>query len=833
MVWVIFNILTPLQNRQNSIVPFGHKMKFYRVCLHAVSIVFFWATAHAASVINFDFDWKFHLGDSPEAAGPGFADDSWRHLNVPHDFSIESDFARSNVSSTAFLPGGIAWYRKTFTIPSDWVAHRVSIEFDGVSRSSQVWLNGHLLGEHGYGYTPFNFDLTPYIKFTDSNVLAVRVDRSRIDDSRWYPGSGIIRHVWLRAYDPLHVARHGVYVTTPEASAASAEVKVQTKVQNESNEAIVVQLVTQIIAPDGALSTLPAARKTIAAGGEETFDQSDTIANPNLWSPKHPSLCRIRSTVRSENEQRDTEETTFGIRSIRFDAATGFYLNGDLLKLHGVCVHQDAGGLGGAAMLDCVWERRLRILQGMGVNAIRCSHNPAPAFFYDLCDRLGLLVIDEAFDEWNGPKRKWVEGWNVGKPSHGAGYSEYFDKWSESDLREMVLRSRNHPSVILWSIGNEIDYPNDPFSYPTEGEHYDSQRPSAEILARSGARLASIVRRLDPTRPVTAGLANLKTSNATGLADQLDVVGYNYQFDQYSPDMGKYPGRKFVGSENGYGPNYFNLTQENPRVSGQFLWVGIDYLGESKRWPLRGWDDGLLDTCAFKKPRAAYRQALWSDNPMVYVCVHSAGVGSSTKSWQGEFGWEPLEAHWNWKDDPRAQLPVIVYSNCREVELFLNGRSLGVHQTDADRTSRWAVTYEPGELKAIGTTANGETTEDTLITAGKPVRMELLPDVKSLSPNREDAVEVEIRTLDDKGNFVPTADPLVSVEVTGVGSLAGLDNGDQGDTTRLTSPSRKLHHGRALAVVRSSRQSGTITITVHSATLPPAQLSVACEHHPR
>jgi beta-galactosidase/beta-glucuronidase len=804
-------------------------MKSLNICFCAGLAFFCCAAAHAADRMNFDFDWQFHLGDVPEAAAADFSGHAWRQLDLPHDFSMESDFARTNVSSTAFLPGGIAWYRKTFTLPPDWAARRVGVEFDGVSRSSQVWLNGRRLGEHAYGYTSFNFDLTPFLKSAGANVLTVRVDRSRVDDSRWYPGSGIIRHVWLIACDPLHAARHGVYVTTPRVSAAQAQVRAQTLIRNDSDQALAVQLITEVVASNGVVLTLPEVRETIPAGGEQTFDQAGSLPNPNLWSPKSPSLYRLRSTVRAGDKERDVVETTFGVRSIRFDAAGGFFLNGAPLKLHGVCLHQDAGGLGGAAMLDCVWQRRLQILRDMGVNAVRCSHNPAPAFFYDLCDRLGLLVMDEAFDEWNGAKRKWVDGWNVGVPSHGAGYAEYFDQWAEADVREMILRSRNHPSIILWSIGNEIDYPNDPFSFPTEGKKYDPHRPSAKILAQSGAKLARLVRQLDPTRPVTAGLANLKTSNATGLADQLDVVGYNYQFEQYAPDMLKYPARKLVGTENGYGPNYFDLTQKDPRVSGQFLWVGIDYLGEAKRWPLRGWDDGLIDTCAFMKPRAAYRQALWSDQPMVCVCVRAAGAGSSTKSWQGEFGWAPLESHWNWQGDTRAKLPVVVYSNCREVELFLNGHSLGARKADAECTFRWSTPFQPGELKAVGRTDGGLTAQDTLITAGDSVRLELLSGGKPLSADGEDAAHIEIRALDAKGVLVPSAAFRCTVTVSGAGTLAGLDNGDQGDMTRLTDPTRKLHHGRALALVRSSRSSGQINVTVSSPALPPAQLTLRSE----
>jgi beta-galactosidase len=806
-------------------------MKPWKFFIHTGLLAVGCATAQASSQINFDFDWRFHLGDVPEAASAEFDDKGWRQLELPHDFSIESDFNRSNVSSTAFLPGGVAWYRKTFALPSSQAGDWVSVEFDGVSRSSEVWLNGHRLGEHAYGYTPFNFDLTPYLNPGGPNVLAVRVDRSRVDDSRWYPGSGIIRHVWLETFPACHTARHGIFISTPSVNAGQALIRVQTRVQNNSKEAQEVTIETSIIAPNGdVVLTMPVQPGRIPANDELAFEVAGSLQNPQLWSLKSPTIYRVRTIVQNGSaNSSDVVETSFGIRSIQFEAAKGFSLNGEPIKLHGVCVHQDAGGLGGAAMLDVVWRRRLEILRDMGVNAIRCSHNPAPAFFYDLCDRLGLLVIDEAFDEWNGAKRKWVEGWNVGTPSNGAGYSEYFDKWAEADVREMVLRSRNHPSVIMWSIGNEIDYPDDPFSYPTDGKQYDPKRPSADILAQSGKKLARLVRQLDPTRPVTAGLANLKTSNATGLADELDVVGYNYQFEQYAPDMAKYPARKFVGSENGYGPNYFDLTQENPRVAGQFLWVGIDYLGEAKRWPLRGWDDGLLDTCGIKKPRAAYRQALWSDKPMVYVCVRAAGAGSSTRSWQGEFGWAPLEAHWNWQGDARTTLPIVVYSNCREVELFLNGRSLGAHKADSESTFRWETAFEPGELKAVAKATDGRTVQDSLVTAGEMARIELLAEKNALIANGEDAVHVEIRALDAKGVLVPLAAVPCSITLSGAGTLAGLDNGDQSDMTRLTNPERKLHRGRALALVRSSRSTGTIKVTVRSPGLPEAQLNLRSE----
>lgn len=782
-------------------------------------------TARAANsprlVENFDFAWRFHLGDVPAASAPRFYDADWRRINLPHDFSREGDFSRTNASCTAFLPGGIGWYRKTFVAPAAWRDKLVSIRFDGVSLKSQVWINGHPLGGWPYAYSTFDLDLTPFLDIGGTNVIAVRADRSAIDDSRWYPGSGIDRHVWLIATEKTRVAQNGIYITTPEVAVDQARVAIQTLIQNETGDSAQAQLLTEIFAPNRKRVSILTNDAAIAADGENNFSQSAEITNPRLWSPNTPWLYTAVTKVWVSGKVVDEVQTKFGIRSAIFDAQRGLILNGVPLKIKGVCLHDDAGALG-TAVPDKTLERRLISLKAIGCNAIRCSHNPKAPEFYDMCDRLGLLVMDEAFDEWSGAKKKWIEGWNLGTPSHHPGYSEFFAQWSDRDLREMVLRDRNHPCVILWSIGNEIDYPGDPFSYPTDKD-YDTNKPSAKILAEIAPRLVEDVRECDRTRPVTAALANIPASDATGLADELDVVGYNYQLDQYARDLARYPDRKFFASETGMEAGYAELCATNPRVAGQFLWTGFDYLGEARRWPSHGYAGGLFDTCGFEKPQGFFRESLWSDKAMVYAAVLPPGG-------ERRLAFMP-ESHWNWADDRRPRLPVVVYSNCKTVELFLNGRSLGKEMPleQPGRICRWAVAFQPGELKAVGTTDTGKTVKYRLQTAGPPARLELIADRVRLTADGQDVAHVEVRLVDKRGVLVPNDDVICACEVSGAGQLLAVDNGNESDDSPLSSPSRMLYHGRALAIVQSLRQGGSIVLTVSAPGLPEAKLKLGSE----
>jgi len=771
----------------------------------------------AADRRNFDGDWKFHLGDLPGSEQPAADDNAWRAVHLPHDWSIEGPYAATNASGTGFLPGGIGWYRKNFTIPESLRGSRIFIAFDGVYRDSDVWINGQLLGHRPYGYSSFEYDLTRALKFGDErNVIAVRVDHSTVADSRFYTGSGIYRHVWLVVAPPVHAAHWGVFVRTPIVTPERALVSIETEIVNQSDADSVVQVATSIHDNAGhEIGSVSTDAGKIAAGATRHVMQQVAVPNPKLWSLDSPSLYTAITRIGP-----DETRTPFGIRTIRFDANHGFFLNGQPLKLKGVCLHHDLGGLG-AAFSEAALERRLKILKDLGVNAIRCSHNPMAPEEYDLCDRLGLLVMDEAFDEWTGGKHKWIQGWNAGQPGT-RGYHEVFPEWSDRDLTDMVLRDRNHPSIVLWSIGNEIDYPGDPFGHPM-GARYNPGMRDANELVPIARRLLSTVKLLDATRPVTQALADSLASNATGLSDVLDVAGYNYLEQHYPTDHRTYPDRIILGSENSHSAAAWRAVAENDYVAGQFLWTGIDYLGESVRYPDRGNAAGLLDLCAFRKPMSYYREALWSDKPMVYVAAHETASGRGPANRPGA-----LAEHWNWPKT-RATVPVDVYTNCPSAELFLNGKSLGAKPV-ADRLDpvlHWDVPNEPGILRAVGMRDSQELARFELGTAAGPHRLRLVADRSELAADGEDVANIEVDVLDAEGRRVYLADTAIGVTVSGAGSLAAVDTGDLRDTAPVQSGHRKVYQGRALAIVRAGTGAGAITVRAAAAGLQTATINLA------
>lgn len=769
---------------------------------------------------NFDAAWRFHLGDVPGADAPGFDDSAWRPLNLPHDWSIEGPYAPSNASGTGYLPAGIGWYRKSFRLPEAARGRQVSIEFDGVYRDSDVWINGRHLGHRPYGYSSFAYDLTPYLDFAGANRLAVRVDHHEVADSRFYTGSGIYRHVWLTVTGAVHVDHWGTYIYTPVVREAEALITVETVAVNRSNAAAAVRLATSILDASGREVAAVSTEAQLAPGQSHTFAQQAAAPHPALWSTADPRLYTAVSRVFADGVLSDEYRTPFGIRTIRFDAARGFFLNGQPEKLKGVCLHHDLGGLG-AAFSAAALERRLKTLRSLGVNAIRCSHNPMAPEEYDLCDRLGLLVMDEAFDEWNAGKHKWIQGWNAGQPGT-AGYHEAFDEWSTRDLRDMVLRDRNHPSVVLWSIGNEIDYPGDPFGHPLGRDGLKPGMLDADTLPAIARRLIAAVKELDGTRPVTQALADVQASNATGLANLLDVAGYNYLEQYYARDHADYPARILLGSENYHSLPAWRAVAENPFVAGQFLWTGIDYLGESHQYPLRGSASGILDLCGFRKPASYLREALWSARPMVYA---AAREGRPAQGGRGAM----LVEHWNWANDPRPAIPVEVYTNCDAAELFLNGRSLGEKRV-ADRFNpvlHWDVPYQPGVLRAIGKRDGQEAARFDLNTAGPPARLALLSDKTALDADGEDLSNIEIRVVDDAGRLVFGAAASIAVEVHGSGALAAVDSGDLRDTASVQSGRRTAYEGRILAIVRAGTAPGAVQVRASAPGLAPAEITLA------
>ncbi len=578
-------------------------------------------------------------------------------------------------------------------------------------------------------------------------------------------------------------------------------------------------LQSDIVTAEGKIIAGKAMEGKLKANSRQVFDQEIEIEKPKLWSIENPFLYTLRNQIKQDDTVIDEVSTPFGIRTIEFDPNKGFFLNGKSVKLKGVCLHHDAGCLG-AAVPDKVLERRLRLMKELGANAIRTSHNPPAPELLDICDRLGLLVKDEAFDEFTPPKNKWTTGWNNGLPSR-FGYGEDFIQWAMVDIRDMVRRDRNHPCIIMWSIGNEIDYRNDPFSHPVLGNQYRSEQPPAENLVIYAKPLIAAVKELDRTRPVTAALATIEMSNAVGLAQMLDVVGYNYQEKFYEADHEKYPERFIFGSENGDQYNAWTIVRDNDYVAGQFLWTGIDYLGEANLWPNTANGTGLLDLCGHKKPLAWFRQSLWSDEPMVYIISSVRGGG---RRW----GFRGSES-WNWPED--ASVNVLCYTNCSEVSLTLNDKQIGTIPYSEARNGvlSWRVPYESGVLKAVGLNNGQNVCEYVLQTAGPAARIELLPDVKNIRADGKDISHIEFRIVDDKGVIVPDAEHEVTFEVDGPGNIIGIGNSNISNIEDYKDNKHKAYNGRGLAILQSGQNPGKIKLTANSEGLKQASIEIEAE----
>lgn len=786
-------------------------------------------------VSNLNLNWKFKRGDEPQAWYKGFDDAGWRSVTLPHDWSVEEPFSREHSSGTGYLPGGTGWYRRTFELPSELKGKKVFITFEGVYNHSQVWCNSYYLGKRPYGYSTFTYDLTDFVRFGDGNVVSVKVDHKDVADSRWFTGSGIYRDVYLTITDPIHVGPYGVFTTTPEVSAQHATVAVSVSVSNDSPSDEAIRVRNTLLDESGGIVGSVLSHGFVQAGDVLKIEQTLSVIRPKLWSPDAPNLYGLMTEVIRGEEVVDRVRTAVGIRRFAFDAEKGFFLNDVPMKIKGVCVHHDAGGLG-AAVSGKVWERRLAALKEMGCNAIRTSHNPPAPHLLDLCDRMGFLVMDEAFDEWEGVKNKWWTGHNVYPPKH-YGYYEDFPQWGETDIKEMVLRDRNHPSVILWSIGNEVDYPNDPYCHPSfesmtgnndankpaAERQYDPNKPNAERLATIARRLAKYVKECDATRPITAALAFPELSNLTGYADALDVVGYNYKEHLYEEDLRRYPGRVIYGSENSSSLEAWLAVRDNPAISAQFIWTGIDYLGEAKGWPVRAAPSGFLDLAGFKKAGYYYRQSLWSSEPMAFLAAARLGDPALAEKRR----WGAVDPHWNWT--PGERLEVVCYTNCEEAELRLNGRSLGVrYLKDAPSGYlSWEVGFEEGTLEVTAKGAGGAERTCKLVTASEPARLAIAADSAELQADGQDIAHVEIQVVDGVGRPVYLADPSIKLSVEGPGEIIGLENGNVEDLEPYSSRERRAYRGKLLVYVRAGVQAGEIVVTAESSGLATARVAIA------
>ncbi|MBS4179186.1 DUF4982 domain-containing protein [Bacillus sp. FJAT-49731] len=770
---------------------------------------------------KFNFDWKFLKGDNSSAFRVGFDDSDWRTLDLPHDWSIEGPFKREYASATGYLPGGIGWYRKNFIVPDSLKEKKLFIQFDGIYKNSEVWINEHYLGKRPYGYSSFQYDLTPYLHFDKKeNVIAVKVDHSDFADSRWYTGSGIYRNVFINLTDKVYIKPYGIFVTTPKISASEAEVEIQTGVKNEYRSVANIQIEHQIKDADGKAVIASSYMETIRANDEQDFLHSIFLEKPNLWSPDHPYLYSIETKVIKDGELIDLEITQIGIRYFHFDADSGFHLNGKSIKMKGVCIHHDAGCLG-AAVPEKVWHRRLQLLKEAGVNAIRMSHNPPAPELLDMCDSFGFLVQDEAFDEWEYPKNKWVEGWNIGEPSLD-GYASDFTEWAELDLRDMVLRDRNHPSIVFWSIGNEIDYPNDPYSHPVLEGRYKAGKPEAKGMGDIAKRLANVVKQYDPTRPVTAALASAIMSNETDFPDALDVVGYNYQEFLYHEDHEKYPNRVIYGSENGRHHDAWLAVENNDFISGQFIWTGIDHLGEARGWPIRHATPGMLDLAGFKKPLYFFKQSQWSDKDMVHI-----GLTSIKEANPDHINWDH-EVVCQWKGTDGETVRVACCTNCPEVDLLLNGESVGVKKREdfPFGTIFWDIPYAKGTLKVIGKRDETISCTHELKTAGEPVKLLSHPDTLTLKADKQDVAHIEVNILDQDNNLVYDAVNEIHCNIEGPGEIIGIECSNPKSHQDYKANYRKAYHGKLLIYVKATDQPGTIILEASSVDLASSSVVI-------
>lgn len=764
------------------------------------------AFAQARVTTPFDSDWLFRIGDESGVEKADFADSSWRKLNVPHDWSIEGPFDAKNPTGGAggFLPSGVGWYRKHFSVPSNQTNRRVFIEFDGVMANSEVWINGTKVGGRPYGYVSFGFDLTPHIKFGQDNVIAVRADNSGQPASRWYTGAGIYRHVRLVVTNPVRLEKWGTFITTPQVNEKEATVKVSAEVNNISGAASNVRLEIKLLDPAGkTVGKANTNAQSIAAGKMGNFEQSITVKNPKHWNLETPVLYKAVVKVVSGNKTLDDETVPFGIRHFEFVPATGFWLNGKNFKLKGACLHHDGSAFGAAVPL-AVWELRLNELRKLGVNAIRTAHNPMAPEFMDLTDRMGFIVMDELFDQWTLAKNPFD-------------YHKDFNEWSKIDIRDIVRRDRNHPSVVIYSAGNEI-----------------RDTPNAELAKRVLRGLIDAFHENDATRPVTQGLfrPNVSKDYDNGLADMLDVVGQNYREKEILAAYKQNPKRKILGTENTHDLHQWVAMRDNPEYSGQFIWVGVDYLGESQKWPNYAYGKGLLERTATPRPTGFQRQSWWSEKPMVYIARRIAPPEQSPTDPGYEIAeqrrTQVLFGDWTPKNLGAHKENVEVYSNCEEVELFLNGKSLGSKPKPADDSPRnWNVDFEAGTIKAVGKNGGKTVAEFELKTAGKPAGIVLSADKKQISNNWDDVVFVRATVVDENGTIVPNASDMIEFSASGPGVIAAVDSADNADHDPFQATRRKAFNGRCFAYIKASQGSGKITITAKSGNLSSNMLTIS------
>ena len=784
------------------------------------------ANSRPGKRVLFNQDWRFHLGDVANGQITDLNDAQWRRLDLPHDWSIEGEFSKDAPSGTGggALPGGLGWYRKTFTVPLTSKGKLIFVEFDGVYRNSEVWINGHYLGKRPYGYISFAYELTPHLIYGGGpNVIAVKADNSQQPNSRWYSGSGIYRNVWLTTLDPVHVEQWGTYVTTPEVNTQTATVVIKTKVSNGSNSAAPVNLITIIQDASGREVARKVANKVAAKGAHGEVSQTLRVLSPSLWSDDRPYVYKVISQLQQGGRIVDRYETPLGIRSFRFDVDKGFFLNGKPVKIRGVCNHHDLGSLGAAVNTRAI-ERQLEMLKEMGVNGIRTSHNPPAPELLELTDKMGFIVMDEAFDMWKIAKTKYD-------------YHLDWDEWHKRDLEDMVLRDRNHPSIFIWSIGNEVM------------EQWNDN-PAGGTIAKE---LGAIVRNLDPTRPITSATNGVSRDNKVIMEGDLDLVGPNYAHAKLPEFAKMFPGRAIIGAETNsslhmrgsysmpsdeirrwpreekdilkLGPTYECSSYDNSTApwgaaheehwkmvkkydwfSGMYIWTGWDYIGEPTPfpWPAVSSYFGIIDLAGFPKDPFYFYKSEWTNTPVLHIFPH-----------------------WNWKQGEKVDV-VAYYNNADEVELFLNGQSQGTKRKQGDNMHVfWRLNYEPGVLKAVSRKSGREVLSKEIRTAAEPARIVLSPDRKTIKADGVDLSFVTVKVVDGNGTTVPLADNLVKFKVSGDGSIVGVDNGNQISHESFKGKQRKAFHGMALVILQAKQKPGRIYLEATSDNLQSASVVIS------
>ncbi len=811
------------------------------------------ASESPRQVTSFNQDWTFHLGEIPAASSAEFNDSGWRKLNIPHDWAIEGEFSESNPSGSGggALPGGVGWYRKNFTIDKNLEGKKIFIDFDGVYMNSEVWINGKSLGVRPYGYISFRYDLTEDIRFGEKNVIAVRVDNSEQPNSRWYSGCGIYRNVWLTITDPVHVDLWGTYVSTPQVDDKKASVQIITTLKNETENEKEVKVSTSIVDEKGNEVAEISTVQMVQSARSQEVKQDIELKKPKLWTLENPYLYCVKTKLFVGNELKDEYNTPLGVRSFSFDADKGFFLNGVQTKIKGVCLHHDLGALGSAVNTRAI-ERQLQIMKDMGVNGIRTSHNPPAPELLQLCDKMGFIVMNETFDMWRKKKTAYD-------------YSRFFGEWHERDLTDHILRDRNHPSVFMWSIGNEV---MEQWTH-ADADTLDIQQANLLLnlkrdessLAREGEemsvnslltkKLADIVKKLDPTRPVTTGNNEPNPNNHVFRSGAIDLIGFNYHEADYADVKKNFPGKPFIATEttsglmtrgfyrmpsdsmfiwpsrwdlpfsdpsfacSSYDNNHvpwgstheslWNIVKKNDFISGMYIWTGIDYIGEPTPfwYPARSSYFGVVDLAGFPKDVYYMYQSEWTDKDVLHVFPH-----------------------WNWKKGQTIDLWAY-YNHADEVELYLNGVSKGIKRKGENEYHVfWRLIFEPGTIKVISRKNGKEVLSKEIKTAGEPYQIRLTADRNEIKADGTDLSFVTVEVLDKDGNLCPNADNLVKFTISDNGFIAGVDNGNQISLEKFKASERKAFYGKCMVIVQNKGIAGKINLKAGSEGLQSSGINI-------